>query len=771
MKMKWTHLIRTGGWCGIVVSASLLAGAVEPNTLSKAEKQAPKEVRLHWEPLYEPGCGGWITGVAVSPHDPQRVLVGGDVMGVGVSEDGGDSWQPTFGFSMWEINDFTFHPTDPLVIWVGTLGGPYVSLDGGHHWQSRRTGFPPPGDTYFSAPIEKILFWPGDSTRLLAFGGSHRGLSALGKPLWGAVWESLDSGTSWRQVATVADGSFAANIVSALFAGGQAETLYVAARGKGVYLSTDGGRTWVARKQGLPDTTGIGRLVAHPTRKDILWVSLGSYRVPGKDEHQPGGVYKTTDGGSRWEPASNGLKLQGDQEGRQPSSYKALGVAPTNPDLLLTCDWPSWGRYDYRDVDGRNEILWGPTTFKSTDGTASWRPVLKYRTEEQGRDTAYFCFDNTVFEFDPHTADRAFLGSTMCLLRTQDAGKTWTDATSYRPDANRRDAWRGRGFSGLCSSQFAFHPHDPQHTVLLGLDDAFWQSRDGLRSWQRVPAVGSANHARTANDITFAGEGGRVIYVLLSQFNFSFTGIARSTDSGRTWTDLYGAARGLPERSQQPQGTPLDQAIGIYALPDQPEQVWATIGGQLYHSTDSGEHWSVIHDGPGLLWIAPVPGQPRSFYVSSGEGIYFTEDGAKFTLLPGSPRINRWMPGRLAVDTSKPHRLYLAQYADTPGKGGLWRWADGVWTKLMDQLGVVGVAVDPTDPSRVAVATTDVPIRDVTIASGVWLSDDAGVSWSQQNNGLPCLRGKVLAINPHDPEQLIFGSEGRGYFVARWPKR
>jgi hypothetical protein len=151
--------------------------------------------------------------------------------------------------------------------------------------------------------------------------------------------------------------------------------------------------------------------------------------------------------------------------------------------------------------------------------------------------------------------------------------------------------------------------------------------------------------------------------------------------------------------------------------------------------------------------------------------MYFTEDGAKFTLLPGSPRSNRWMPGRLAVDTSKPHRLYLAQYADTPGTGGLWRWVDGTWTKLMDRLGVVGVAVDPTDPSRVAVATTDVPIRDVTIASGVWLSDDAGVTWSQQNNGLPCLRGKVIAINPHDPEQLVFGSEGRGYFVTRWPKR
>src|SRR3972149_924650 len=100
MKMKLIHPILTGVWCGLVVGASLMAGGrAEPKTLSEAEKQEPKEVRLQWEALYEPGSGGWISSVAVSPHDPKRVLVGGDMLGVGLSEDGGDSWQSTFGFS------------------------------------------------------------------------------------------------------------------------------------------------------------------------------------------------------------------------------------------------------------------------------------------------------------------------------------------------------------------------------------------------------------------------------------------------------------------------------------------------------------------------------------------------------------------------------------------------------------------------------------------------------------------------------------------------
>ena len=720
-------------------------------------------MRLHWAPLYEPGCGGWITSVAVSPHDPQRVLVGGDVMGVGVSEDGGDSWQSTFGFRMWEINDFTFHPTDPKGIWVGTLGGPYVSMDGGRNWQMRRTGLPPLGKDYYSAPIEKVLLFPNDRSRLLAFGGSHRGpWTPHGKPLWGAVWESRDGGDSWRQIATLADGSREANVVSAAFAAGQPDLLYVGVRGKGVYLSTDGGRTWTPRNDGLPDTSNLGRLVVHPLRGEVLWVALGPYRTPGKEESQPGGVYKSTDGGLSWQPALNGLKLQSHKDANSASHYKTVAVAPTNPDVLLTCDYRSWGRCEYKDVDGRASILWGPTTFKSTDAGSTWRPVLKHRAIDQGCYTAYSALENTVTEFDPHNAERAFMGSSMCLLRTEDGGKTWTDATSYRPDPNQPELWRGRGFSGLCSANFAFHPRAPHHAVLLGLDNAFWQSRDGLKTWRIVE--NGMGHNRTGNDITFAGDGGRVMYVLLSQFNTPFIGIAKSSDGGRSWKDLFGPAHGLPERSADGQGVPPDQALAIYALPDQPDLVWAMIFGKLYRSTDGGEHWRIIHEGPRLLWIAALPDQPRSFYVSSAQGIYFTEDGEKLELLPGSPGSNPWLPGRIAVDRAKPPRLYVAS-------GGLWRWENGAWTRLRDDPSIMNVAIDPTDPNRIAVATGDVPRRDVTIASGVWISEDGGATWSQQNEGLACLRGRVLALNPHDPEQLVLGSEGRGYFVTRWPER
>lgn len=62
---------------------------------------------LLWTPLHEPSAGGWITSLAVSPHDHNRILIGGDIIGIGLSDDRGESWQGTFGLKNWEFADFT----------------------------------------------------------------------------------------------------------------------------------------------------------------------------------------------------------------------------------------------------------------------------------------------------------------------------------------------------------------------------------------------------------------------------------------------------------------------------------------------------------------------------------------------------------------------------------------------------------------------------------------------------------------------------------------
>lgn len=167
------------------------------NSLATA---APPATPLHWQPLGEPGCGGAMVGLAVSPFDSKRLLVSGDMLGVGLSTDQGNSWQATYGFKTWEMSDLTWHPTDPNTVWIGSMSGPYVSHDGGVHWASKRAGMPAPIGYGYSVPIEKVLFDPADATHahLLACGGSSRHWGFDGgqgdHATWGVVWESHDSG-------------------------------------------------------------------------------------------------------------------------------------------------------------------------------------------------------------------------------------------------------------------------------------------------------------------------------------------------------------------------------------------------------------------------------------------------------------------------------------------------------------------------------------------------------------------------------------------------
>ncbi len=66
--------------------------------------------------------------------------------------------------------------------------------------------------------------------------------------------------------------------------------------GDGVYKSTDAGATWA--NMGLKDVGRIGKIIVHPTNPNIVFVcALG--RATGPQEER--GVYRTRDGGTKWE--------------------------------------------------------------------------------------------------------------------------------------------------------------------------------------------------------------------------------------------------------------------------------------------------------------------------------------------------------------------------------------------------------------------------------------------------------------------------------------
>ncbi len=709
---------------------------------------------IRWQTLGEPGCGGWITGIAVGPHDSRRVLIGGDVLGIGLSEDRGDRWQPTFGLPSWEIADFTWHPTDPKVVWAGTMSGPCRSTDGGRTWQLKRQGFPPTSDGMYSAPVEKVLFDPADSNHLLAFGGSSRRYGSPGTPLWGAVWESRNAGEHWTRLATLAaEGSSdkadakGRNVVGAAFAAGSSTQLYAAVDGTGLFVSTDGGKTWAPRNVGLPHTS-IERVVAHPKERDTLWVCLTAFKPEGEPTHLPGGICKSADAGKTWTSLSGGLPARRHKDFNFTSNFKGFAVAASNPDVMYTAD----GAWDtgvlYRSTDGGRQ--WQPVATRQNVSQQEDTPERKRLTAASRIDVAYFAgCGPTVIAIAPKDVNTVYAGGSEYLLRSLDGGRSWTDATAVRTPGAPGE-WRGRGYSGLCCIDFRFDPFRKDHAVLLAMDAGkCWETVDGLKSWTfcgREPWPWGGG-----NDATFTRDGR--VYATTGQFGGNAS-ILRSAD-GKTWTAVAGKAHGLPEF--QGQGV----AEGIYALPGDSKKVWAVVAGRLYRSTDGGDQWVPIQVGPGLAWMAADPRKPARFYISGARSVYATDDGETFKPL-GGPKF----AGKMVVDSLGG--LYIVGYRSA--RPGLWHYAEGKWTRLLDEFFASNVAVDPTDPTRIAVATNDDPYHDVCRAAGVWISADAGKTWSAASDGLAMLRGHAIAFNPFDPGEIVYGTLGRGYFVARWAK-
>ncbi|MDO4569923.1 MAG: hypothetical protein Q4D38_06050 [Planctomycetia bacterium] len=693
--------------------------------------QAGAQVR--WEPIREPGCGGWITSVQVSPHNENHIIVGGDLLSMGVSTNRGSTWVPVSGLKSTEIGDVTFHPAKPKTVWAGTMSGPYLSRDGGRTWEERRGGFPPKGGYHYSAPIEKVLYDPNDSTRILAFGGSSRRWGSPGKPLWGAVWESTNEGEKWTLLA-----SLEGNIVSATFAAGSSSFLMVGVSDKGVFRSADGGKSWEACSSGLPHHC-VERVVAHPKNPAVFWVALNAAPpLDGEKKCRPGGIYKTEDAGRSWHPQNEGLLMHAHENINLTARFKAFCVSVSDPNVLYTSD-SAWD---------------GAKIYRSSNGGASWDIVLRNppHGEKKPLETAYFSgYGMTFVSVNPNDPNHVYAAGAEFIAASFDGGKTWTDLTSKKvPNAAGEHVWVGRGYSGLCCTNFRFDPWREGRSVLLAMDAGkCWESRDGMRSWtfrgSRPSAWGGGNDASFAKDGTCyvtTGQGGNTGGVLRGRL-----------DEKGTWTPFCGEACGLPCSKKC-------VALGIYTLPNDSSKVWCVAGKKLYSSTDAGESWQLAFDGDELGWIAADPRVPTTFYVSGKSSVWKTLDGQKFSSIGGP-----CAAGRLAVDSKG--RVLLAAYRGK--ENGLWRWDGNSWSLLKKCPYLINVSVDRKNPARILVAGNDDPYHDEIRSQPVSLSLDDGATWHDIGEGLPTRRATAVAFNPFDSREIIVGTGGCGFFRAKLP--
>lgn len=238
--------------------------------------------------------------------------------------------------------------------------------------------------------------------------------------------------------------------------------------------------------------------------------------------------------------------------------------------------------------------------FKSTDGGATWRELSGLR--EHGTGTQWqpgaggLCLHTIVL--DPTNPDRIFIAiSAAGAFRSEDGGRTWTPInkglrSGQIPDEDAE--------VGHCVHKIAIHKSNPQRLFMQKHWDVM-RSDDGGDQWYKV----SGN---LPTDFGFPIEVHAhepdTIYVvpLTSDANrFPLDGklrVYRSRTGGNEWEAL---GNGLPQENcyvnvlRDAMAVDSFDSCGVY---------FGTTGGQVYVSSDSGDHWMpIVHDLPAVLSV------------------------------------------------------------------------------------------------------------------------------------------------------------------------
>jgi photosystem II stability/assembly factor-like uncharacterized protein len=344
-----------------------------------------------------------------------------------------------------------------------------------------------------------------------------------------------------------------------------------------------------------------------------------------------GGVWKSTNIGRTWVPIFDSNNV---------ASIGAIGVAPSNPDVVYV----GTGEADMRD-----SIAFGDGMYKSTDAGKTWKHIGLESTRQIGRvivhprDPAIVFVAALGHVYGPHP-DRG-------VYRSRDGGATW-----------QKVLFKGDGVGAI---DLAFDPSNPQtvfaamwavrrppwfvYAPANGPGSGLFKSVDGGTTWTQL-TDGLPSEGLGRMGIAIAPSNPRRVYVVADAKE---GGLFRSDDGGATFTKVSGDPR-IWGRGWYFTKIAVD--------PKNPEVVYVPNTG-VYKSTDGGRTWGApIKASPGgddyhQLWISPD--DPSRLALAGDQGAIVSVDaGQTWSSWYNQPTAQLY---HVAADYRFPYWLTAAQ--------------------------------------------------------------------------------------------------------------
>ena len=677
---------------------------------------------------------GRVTAIAVPHNEPEVIFVGTASGGLWKSTSAGVTWEPIFDDQPTQsIGAVALSPLNPDLVWVGTgEGNPrnshtsgrglFRSLDGGVSWDYM--------GLEETRNIHRILIHPRDpNTVYVAATGSAWGDS----PARG-VYKTTDGGRTWNHILSIDERTGCAELImdpsnpDKLFAAmwsfrRQPWTFTSGGEGSGLYVTHDGGDTWVERtgEDGLPEgelgRMGLAMSAANP---DVVYALVES-----KDY----ALYRSDDGGATFHRQTTDSDV-----GNRPFYYAEIHCDPTNEDHVFS--------------------LWSMVS-KSTDGGRSFDIILPYSGVHPDHHALYI-----------HPSDPNYLinGNDGGLNISRDGGKNWTfinnlpvgqfyhiavdDNVLYNVYGGMQDngswvgpsaVWHTGGIRNEDWQEVLFGDgFDVQPT---GDGELYAMYQGGAINRVDMTTLGSTDIQPASPDTTVSRFAWNAALSLdpndRDGLYFGSQRVHYSPDRGRTWETL------------SPDLTTND--------PAKLEQ--ATSGGLTIDATKAENHCTI-------LCITPSKTRPNELWVGTDDGRlqHTTDRGATWTdystKLKGLPA-GSWIPF-IHVSPHSPDEVYVVanNYRRNDWAPYLYRTSDGgkSWKRL---------AYDEDVPAHAQCVVQDSEAADLLFLGteeGLYFSVDRGANWRQWSHDVPSVPVRDMAIQEREGD-LVLGTFGRAAYV------